>query len=87
MNEEEISNLIRKDARIMKTLEIPEELNFPNWENVNEVYAHAWNNLAPFTSTEDALSQCMYACVLSRLDLISFYLQGILYIGTRAGYY
>jgi len=28
-----------------------------NWEVVNESYAHAWNNLPPYTSTEDALSQ------------------------------
>ncbi|MFA5625806.1 MAG: nucleotidyltransferase family protein [Bradymonadales bacterium] len=28
-----------------------------DWEIVNEVYAHKWNNLPPYKSTEDALSQ------------------------------
>jgi hypothetical protein len=28
-----------------------------NWEVVNEYYAHKWNNLAPYKSTEDAISQ------------------------------
>ncbi|KKT42235.1 hypothetical protein A2W54_02675 [Candidatus Giovannonibacteria bacterium RIFCSPHIGHO2_02_43_13] len=27
------------------------------WEVVNEAYAHKWNNLPPYKSTEDALSQ------------------------------
>ena len=27
------------------------------WEIVNEAYAHNWNNLPPYKSTEDALSQ------------------------------
>lgn len=27
------------------------------WEVVNEFYAHRWNNLPPYKSTEDALSQ------------------------------
>lgn len=27
------------------------------WEVVNEFYAHKWNNLLPYKSTEDALSQ------------------------------
>ncbi|MFA6294862.1 MAG: nucleotidyltransferase family protein [Candidatus Paceibacterota bacterium] len=27
------------------------------WEVVNEFYAHKWNNLPPYTSTEDAISQ------------------------------
>ena len=27
------------------------------WEIVNEAYAHRWNNLPPYTSSEDALSQ------------------------------
>lgn len=27
------------------------------WEIVNEAYAHKWNNLLPYKSTEDALSQ------------------------------
>ncbi len=27
------------------------------WEIVNEAYAHKWNNLPPYRSTEDALSQ------------------------------
>src|SRR3989344_5459213 len=28
-----------------------------NWEIVNEFYAHKWNNLPPYKSTEDAISQ------------------------------
>ena len=28
-----------------------------NWEIVNEAYAHKWNNLPPYKSTENALSQ------------------------------
>ena len=28
-----------------------------DWEVVNEAYAHKWNNLPPYQSTEDALSQ------------------------------
>ena len=28
-----------------------------NWEVVNEVYAHKWNNIPPYKSTEDAISQ------------------------------
>lgn len=27
------------------------------WEVVNEVYAHKWNNLLPYTSSEDCISQ------------------------------
>jgi hypothetical protein len=27
------------------------------WEVVNEFYAHKWNNLPPYSSTEDAISQ------------------------------
>jgi len=27
------------------------------WEIVNEFYAHKWNNLPPYSSTEDAISQ------------------------------
>ncbi|MEX1064249.1 MAG: nucleotidyltransferase family protein [Candidatus Paceibacterota bacterium] len=27
------------------------------WEVVNQFYAHKWNNLAPYMSTEDAISQ------------------------------
>jgi uncharacterized protein len=27
------------------------------WEIVNEYYAHKWNNLPPYTSTEDAISK------------------------------
>jgi hypothetical protein len=27
------------------------------WEIVNECYAHEWNNLPPYTSTEDAISE------------------------------
>jgi hypothetical protein len=28
-----------------------------NWEIVNQSYAHKWNNLDPYTSTEDAISK------------------------------
>lgn len=28
-----------------------------NWEVVNEFYAHAWNNLPPYKSAKDAISQ------------------------------
>ena len=28
-----------------------------NWEVVNEFYAHKWNSLSPYKSTEDAISQ------------------------------
>ena len=27
-----------------------------NWEIINEFYAHVWNNLSPYKSTEDAIS-------------------------------
>lgn len=36
--------------------ELSERTGF-NWEVVNEYYAHKWNNLDPYKSTEDAISQ------------------------------
>ena len=42
--DEELSQKLRKETGI-------------KWEIVNEAYAHKWNNLPPYKSTEDALSQ------------------------------
>lgn len=42
--DEELSEKLKKETDI-------------NWEIVNEVYAHRWNNLPPYKSTTDALSQ------------------------------
>ncbi|MCK5021892.1 MAG: nucleotidyltransferase family protein [Candidatus Pacebacteria bacterium] len=42
--DEELSQRLRKQTGI-------------DWEIVNEAYAHKWNNLPPYKSTEDALSQ------------------------------
>ena len=41
--DEELSQKLRNETGI-------------NWEVVNEAYAHKWNNLPPYKSTEDALS-------------------------------
>jgi hypothetical protein len=41
--DEELSQRLRQETGI-------------NWEIVNEAYAHIWNNLPPYKSTEDALS-------------------------------
>ena len=40
------------------------------WEVVNEAYAHSWNDLPPYHSTEDAISQWTETatCVGIRLD-------------------
>ena len=42
--DEKLSKKLRKETGI-------------KWEIVNEAYAHKWNNLPPYKSTEDALSQ------------------------------
>lgn len=42
------------DEKVSK--ELSDRTGF-NWEIVNEYYAHKWNNLAPYKSTEDAISQ------------------------------
>ncbi len=42
------------DEKLSK--ELSERTGF-NWEVVNEYYAHKWNNLAPYKSTKDAISQ------------------------------
>lgn len=42
--DEKLSEKLRKDTGI-------------NWEVVNEYYAHKWNDLPPYLSTEDAISQ------------------------------
>lgn len=42
--DEELSARLKKETGI-------------DWEIVNEAYAHKWNNLPPYKSTEDALSQ------------------------------
>ena len=42
--DEELSEKLKKETGIV-------------WEVVNEAYAHEWNNLPPYKSTEDALSQ------------------------------
>ena len=42
--DEELSERLKKETGI-------------EWEVVNEAYAHKWNNLPPYKSTEDALSQ------------------------------
>lgn len=42
------------DEKLSK--ELSERTGF-NFEIVNEFYAHTWNNLAPYKSTEDAISQ------------------------------
>lgn len=42
--DEELSQKLRKETGI-------------KWEIVNEAYAHKWNKLPPYKSTEDALSQ------------------------------
>lgn len=42
--DEELSQKLRNETGI-------------KWEIVNEAYAHKWNNLPPYKSTEDALSQ------------------------------
>lgn len=42
--DEELSQKLRSETGI-------------KWEIVNEAYAHKWNNLPPYKSTEDALSQ------------------------------
>lgn len=41
--DEKLSEKLRQDTGI-------------NWEIVNEFYAYRWNNLPPYTSTEDAIS-------------------------------
>lgn len=42
------------DEKLSK--ELSEHTGF-NWEVANEHYAHKWNNLAPYKSIEDAISQ------------------------------
>ncbi len=49
-----IGNDLEADRKLSRKLK--EETGL-TWEVVNEFYAHTWNNLAPYTSTEDALSQ------------------------------
>ena len=43
-SDQKISNILNKNTHI-------------NWEIVNEVYAHKWNNIEPYTSIEDAISK------------------------------
>lgn len=43
-SDEKLSTRLKKETGIM-------------WEVVNEFYAHKWNNLSPYNSTEDAISQ------------------------------
>ncbi len=42
--DEELSQKLREETKI-------------KWEIVNEAYAHKWNNVPPYTSTSDAISQ------------------------------
>ncbi len=42
--DEKLSKKLKKETKI-------------NWEVVNEFYAHKWNKIPPYKSTEDALSQ------------------------------
>ena len=44
----------KRDEKLSEKLKIETGIN---WEVVNEFYAHTWNNLPPYKSTEDALSQ------------------------------
>lgn len=44
----------QEDEMLSKKLEAETGVK---WEVVNEVYAHLWNNIPPYTSTEDAISQ------------------------------
>src|SRR3989338_8510243 len=47
-------NVQKEDERLSEKLKKETSVD---WEVVNEFYAHKWNNLPPYKSTEDALSQ------------------------------
>lgn len=47
-------NVQKEDERLSEKLKKETGID---WEIVNQLYAHKWNNLPPYKSTEDALSQ------------------------------
>ncbi len=49
-------NLSDEKADEELSLQLKQETGIP-WEVVNECYAHKWNDLPPYTSTGDAISQ------------------------------